>query len=629
MATRLVPGAVVEYAGSRYRVRRPLGPDAVLLASDAGAVVSASPLHVTAVVDPAAQGARAAEPRLLDAERHTPSEWAEAERRREAVARVLRVRAGREAAVADAARELGLRPRRMRALLARAEAAGRADAAMFLPARRGPRPPRLPEAVEAIVEGQVRSRYASKARPTVARLAEGVRGACLAAGLPPPAYNTVKARVAARDPAWLARRRGEPAKARSMRLLTGAHPGASAPWERVQIDATRCDLLLVRDRDRAVVGRATLTVALDLYSRAICGFSVLLEGAGGVSVATCLAHACLPKDGWLRRLGHGDLHWPVWGRPLVLEYDRGPENAARGVQRGLAIHGIRTKVRPKGRPELHGHVERLIGTVMRRVHDLPGTTFSGVGARGEAEPGRLACISLPELEEILAVEAVRHNETRHGATGERPIERYLGHYRRPGLADAERIPEPPEGGEGLLLDFLPFERRTLRRTGVRLFGVDYASRDLEPLWSEDRRRGAAAPRRIVVYDPRGLAVVHVADEATGAYVPAHYRVPRADMTLAESEEARRALAGLRAEDRTEARLFEHVERIRAVVERGRTATERAKAERSAQARRGAAGARGAAARIPPAGTEAPAQAPGAADAPLRAPVEPFDDVAEL
>ena len=53
MATRLVPGAVVEYAGSRYRVRRPLGPDAVLLASDAGAVVSASPLHVTAVVDAA------------------------------------------------------------------------------------------------------------------------------------------------------------------------------------------------------------------------------------------------------------------------------------------------------------------------------------------------------------------------------------------------------------------------------------------------------------------------------------------------------------------------------------------------------------------------------------------------
>jgi len=50
------------------------------------------------------------------------------------------------------------------------------------------------------------------------------------------------------------------------------------------------------------------------------------------------------------------------------------------------------------------------------------------------------------------------------------------------------------------------------------------------------------------------------------------------------------LQALKAEDRTEARLFESVLQVRAVEERGKTATARMKAERSRQARRGAAAA---------------------------------------
>ena len=80
-----------------------------------------------------------------------------------------------------------------------------------------------------------------------------------------------------------------------MRLLTGAHPGAAAPWARVQIDSTACDIGLVREADRTVIGRPTVTFALDLYSRAVLGFSVSLQGASTLTVASCLAHACLPK----------------------------------------------------------------------------------------------------------------------------------------------------------------------------------------------------------------------------------------------------------------------------------------------------------------------------------------------
>ena len=38
-------------------------------------------------------------------------------------------------------------------------------------------------------------------------------------------------------------------------MLTGADAGATAPWERVQMDSTPCDIRLVREHDRTVIGR--------------------------------------------------------------------------------------------------------------------------------------------------------------------------------------------------------------------------------------------------------------------------------------------------------------------------------------------------------------------------------------
>ena len=219
-------------------------------------------------------------------------------------------------------------------------------------------------------------------------------------------------------------------------------------------------------------------------------------------------HACLPKDDWLARRDLTGIHWPVYGRPGTLEYDQGPENVARGIQRGLRRYGIAAKVRATGHPEQHGTIERLIGTMMQAVHALRGTTFSNINERGESEPDKRACLSLPELERVLALTIDSYNHTTHASIGERPMDRYLAYYRRPDLPDSERVP-PRLPAERLLLDFLPYETRALTRSGIRLFRVDYSSVDLLPLWRRDNQRRVA---RIVVYDPRSLARVWVLDE---------------------------------------------------------------------------------------------------------------------
>lgn len=624
MERRFVPGTAVEHAGGAWRVERTLGADAVLLRGEDGALLAADP---GALAFPERSPGARARP-APDEARATPAEWEEACRRRDVLS-ALAARPGRTLADVDAAAAaLGLKRRQTLALLRRLSAGGGAPA-VFLPRRGAARAKRLPTAVEAIVAGAIEAHYARPSRPSLLALSREVDARCAAAGLPPPSYKAVAARVRGRDRGWLAGRREGGAKRRALRLLTGAHPGADAPWARVQIDSTPCDVRLVREADREVVGRATATFALDLHSRAVLGLSVSLDAPSNATVAACLEHACLPKEGWLARRGLAHLRWPCWGRPAVLEYDRGAENTAAGVQRGLRLHGIEGRARPAGRPDLHGHVERLIGTMMRRLHERRGSTFGGVAERGAADPDAAACLTVGELERVLALVVDGYNNTVHAATGERPVERYLAWYRRPGLADAERAP-PRVDARRFLLDFLPFERRALGRGGVRLFRIDYSSPGLLPMWRRDN--GRRVPR-VVVYDPRSLARVWVLDEATGGYVAVPYRAPRPDMTLAESLAARRRMRSLRAADRTERRLFDGVEEIRRVEAAAKTATGRRRAERARQGRRAAAeagprltAAEGAGPGPADRGAAAAVQAPLAPPAPALADAEPFDDV---
>jgi putative transposase len=442
VSSRIRTGNLVSYAGSPSQVLRVLGAEAVLLRSDTGAEVSVDPLAIRFP-----DACPAALPSLLVTDELTYNEgdWAEATRRHDLVTALAGKPSRTTADVVTAAMSLGVTPRHVWGLPRRSRAVG-LDIAGFPPSRRGPRVMRLSAGIEAIIQQAIDQHYAKPSRPGLQSLVREVAGRCKAADLPSPSTKAVKARVRARDQVWLARRREGPRKARSLALLTGAHPGAAAPWERVQIDSTPCDIRLVAETQRTVIGRPTITFAIDIYSRTVLGFSVSLQSASTITVATCLAHACLPKQDWLAPRDLTSVHWPVWGKPLVLEYDQGPENEAKGIQRGLRLHGIRSKVRQKGHPEHHGTIERLIGTMMRRIHERRGATFSSINERGDAEPDRLACLSLPELEQVVVLEIDHYNHSTHDGIGDRPIDRYLDWYKRPDLPGDQRIPPLPSRG---------------------------------------------------------------------------------------------------------------------------------------------------------------------------------------
>jgi putative transposase len=72
-----------------------------------------------------------------------------------------------------------------------------------------------------------------------------------------------------------------------------------APLDTVQIDHTLVDVMVVDHEHRRSIGRPWLTLAVDIASRAVLGFSISLENPSALSVSLVLSQAVLPKASWL------------------------------------------------------------------------------------------------------------------------------------------------------------------------------------------------------------------------------------------------------------------------------------------------------------------------------------------
>lgn len=100
---------------------------------------------------------------------------------------------------------------------------------------------------------------------------------------------------------------------RDLQGVGGTPPVITHILEQVQIDHTVIDLIIVDERDRSPIGRPYLTIAIDIFSRAILGMVVTMEAPSSVSVGLCLAHAVSDKRPWLERLGV-QMDWVMSGK---------------------------------------------------------------------------------------------------------------------------------------------------------------------------------------------------------------------------------------------------------------------------------------------------------------------------
>ncbi|WP_068053081.1 Mu transposase C-terminal domain-containing protein [Nocardia xishanensis] len=191
-------------------------------------------------------------------------------------------------------------------------------------------------------------------------------------------------------------------------------------------------------------------------------------------------------------------------------------------------------------------IERLIGTMMTMVHELPGTTFSNTVERGGYDSEAKAVLTLG-------------GRTPAGVWAER--------------AAVQGAPATVTNETAFLVDFLPVVRRRLSRTGFTVDHVQYYADVLRPLIARREQLGRFVLRR----DPRDISRIWALHPETGEYLEVPYRTwSRPAISVWEHSAA---VARLREQGRAEIdenALFSMVEQMRAITDTAAAASRKAR-----------------------------------------------------
>ncbi len=497
----------------------------------------------------------------------TDDEWAFAVRAAQVIGRLASLPAVSHDRADAAAGELGVSRRQVYVLLRRWRG-GQGLVSDFLPSRSSGGRGRtyLPEPVETIVSTEIRKSFLSRQHRTVAAVYRDIVRSCRQQGLAAPSRTTVERRIARLDPVEKATRRAGPDARRPLQSAGGVGPVVRAPLEQVQIDHTVVDVIVVDERHRLPIGRPYVTVAIDVFSRCIVGLVVTLEAPSALSVGLCLAHMVTDKRAWLERIGAA-VSWPMSGKPAELYLDNASEFKSEALRRGCEQHGVQLRYRPPGRPHYGGIVERVIGTMMEAVHDLPGTTFSNPRERGSYDSDKMAALTVRELERWLALAVSSYHGQLHRGMGQTPAGRW-----KAGV-EVHDAPTTVTNAEAFLIDFLPVIRRTLTRGGFTIDHVQYFSDTLKP-WIARRDR---LDRFVIRRDPRDISRIWVLDPEGLTYLDVPYRrTSHPPVTLWEQRAAVAALRAAGREEVDEESLFRTITTMREVVDAAASSTKRAR-----------------------------------------------------
>lgn len=279
--------------------------------------------------------------------------------------------------------------------------------------------------------------------------------------------------------------------------------------ERVEVDHTPLDVMVINRNTGLADGRPWLTVLLDKHSRMPLGIEIGFEPPSELAVMSALRNSINPKSFIAKKYPNISKDWPAYGIPTTLICDNGREFHAKNLQRMCAELNIEIQFCPKKQPNYKGAVERFLGTLNKAVsHRLPGTTFSNITQRNKYQSEVMARVTLAELKSLIyewLVDIYCHETNR--MTGKPPYELWQDGLLR-------RQPLMPESIDQLNLILAKEMTRKLNHEGVTIFGLAYNSSELGVL-----RARSDNPYNVQVrFDPSNMSSVWVYDEINGNYI---------------------------------------------------------------------------------------------------------------
>lgn len=262
---------------------------------------------------------------------------------------------------------------------------------------------------------------------------------------------------------------------------------ALGPGSRYEIDATIADIYLVDDNDpNKVIGRPTIYMVIDVFSRMVAGFYIGFDNASFPVAMKALISSFRSKVDICKKYGIdiSDEQWPCIGIPDVLLADRGE---LMSHQASYLVNGIKVRLEsaPPRRGDAKGIVERSFGAFQAKFKPyMPGVVSGNkVKKHGEKDYRVEAAVAKSDFFEIILYSILAHNLNK-------PMEKY------------DRAPDMPESIPSIPIELwrwglqhrtgslrtvdtdiakillLPREKVTVSELGVKLWGVVYTAKEV-------------------------------------------------------------------------------------------------------------------------------------------------------
>ncbi|MBP0594982.1 transposase [Paraburkholderia sp. LEh10] len=187
----------------------------------------------------------------------------------------------------------------------------------------------------------------------------------------------------------------------------------TGPGDAFVLDATVADIYLVSQFDRTlVVGRPTVYLAIDVFSRLIVGIYVGFEPPSWVAAMVLITNVVAPKVAFCEQFGISiteDL-WPSHFLPKVFLGDKGEMmkiDAGKLIVENLLVDLENTA---SGRPDAKAIVETRFHTIQKKYSVfVPGYVEKDFNERGARDYRLDAALTLYEFTQVMVWASIQHN----------------------------------------------------------------------------------------------------------------------------------------------------------------------------------------------------------------------------
>ncbi|MBS8231497.1 transposase [Marinobacter salarius] len=269
-------------------------------------------------------------------------------------------------------------------------------------------------------------------------------------------------------------------------LIGTATAGVVGPGSRYEIDATIADVYLLSDDRQRVIGRPTLYVVVDVFSRMVAGFYIGLENPSYVTAMRALATSMLDKSELCARYGAEITpeQWPTVGVPDAILADRG-ELLGHQIESLEKAFGVRIETTPPYRGDAKGIVERYFRTLQAEFKPFTPGVVTGTKVRKQGgKDYRLdATLTLDDFTQIMVASILHRNQyavlSKYDRDPDMPNDMALTPLNIWNWGIENRTGRLKNVSEhALKIALLPRQKVHLSDFGVSCFGAYYTSKEL-------------------------------------------------------------------------------------------------------------------------------------------------------